>query len=50
MFTKNWEVYFYYVIKTLNKGPDLESPIPPIQRPSGMLPFKESLHGVQEVR
>ncbi len=28
--------YFYYVLKTLRSGPDLESPIPPIQRPAGM--------------
>ena len=28
--------YFYYVLKTLHSGPDLASPIPPIQRPSGM--------------
>jgi cytochrome d ubiquinol oxidase subunit I len=28
--------YFYYVLKTLRNGPDLESPIPPIQRPAGM--------------
>jgi cytochrome d ubiquinol oxidase subunit I len=27
--------YFYYVLKTLRSGPDLESPIPPIQRPVG---------------
>jgi len=28
--------YFYYVMKTLNRGPDLSSPIPPVQRPAGM--------------
>jgi cytochrome d ubiquinol oxidase subunit I len=28
--------YFYYVLKTLARGPDLASPIPPIQRPAGM--------------
>jgi cytochrome d ubiquinol oxidase subunit I len=28
--------YFYYVFKTLRSGPDLESPLPPIQRPAGM--------------
>jgi len=28
--------YFYYVLKTLDRGPDLSSPIPPIQRPAGM--------------
>jgi len=29
--------YFYYVFKTLGGGPDLKTPIPPIQRPAGML-------------
>jgi cytochrome d ubiquinol oxidase subunit I len=33
-------IYFYYVLKTLRRGPDLSSPIPPIQRPAGMQPFK----------
>jgi cytochrome d ubiquinol oxidase subunit I len=28
--------YFYYVLKTLDRGPDLSSPIPPVQRPAGM--------------
>jgi cytochrome d ubiquinol oxidase subunit I len=28
--------YFYYVLKTLETGPDMSSPIPPIQRPAGM--------------
>jgi cytochrome d ubiquinol oxidase subunit I len=28
--------YFYYVLKILRGGPDLSSPIPPIQRPAGM--------------
>jgi cytochrome bd ubiquinol oxidase subunit I len=28
--------YLYYVFKTLRHGPDLESPIPPIQIPAGM--------------
>jgi cytochrome d ubiquinol oxidase subunit I len=28
--------YFYYVLRTLRSGPDLESPIPPIQRPVSM--------------
>ena len=28
--------YFYYVFKTLRHGPDLETPIPPIQIPAGM--------------
>jgi cytochrome d ubiquinol oxidase subunit I len=29
-------IYFYYILKTLRLGPDLSSPIPPIQRPAGM--------------
>ena len=28
--------YLYYVLKTLRLGPDVSSPIPPIQRPAGM--------------
>ena len=24
--------YFYYTLQTLHKGPDMESPIPPVQR------------------
>jgi cytochrome bd ubiquinol oxidase subunit I len=28
--------YFYYVLRTLNRGPDLSSPIPVIQRPAGI--------------
>jgi cytochrome d ubiquinol oxidase subunit I len=28
--------YFYYVLKTLNRGPDLTSPIPPIHLPAGV--------------
>jgi cytochrome bd ubiquinol oxidase subunit I len=28
--------YFYYTLKTLERGPDLESPIPPIQRPADL--------------
>jgi cytochrome d ubiquinol oxidase subunit I len=28
--------YFYYVLRTLRIGPDLESPIPTIQRLAGM--------------
>jgi cytochrome d ubiquinol oxidase subunit I len=33
--------YFYYLLKTLAQGPDVSSPIPPIQRPAGMQPFRE---------
>lgn len=28
--------YFWYVIRTLRAGPDMKSPIPPLQRPAGM--------------
>jgi cytochrome d ubiquinol oxidase subunit I len=33
-------IYFYYILKTLRVGPDLDSPIPPLQRPAGMQPLK----------
>jgi cytochrome d ubiquinol oxidase subunit I len=33
--------YFYYVLKTLLNGPDLSSPIPPIQRLAGMKAIRE---------
>ena len=33
--------YFYYVLKTLNRGPDLSSPIPPVQRPAGMIALEK---------
>jgi cytochrome d ubiquinol oxidase subunit I len=29
-------IYFFYILKTLHRGVDLASPIPPIQRPVGM--------------
>ena len=32
--------YFYYILKTLARGPDLASPIPPVQRPAGMKSFQ----------
>ncbi len=32
--------YFHYVIKTLRRGPDLESPIPQVQIPAGMIPLR----------
>lgn len=32
--------YFRYVIKTLRRGPDLESPIPSVQIPAGMIPLR----------
>ncbi len=28
--------YFYYILKALRLGPDVSSPVPPIQRPAGM--------------
>jgi cytochrome d ubiquinol oxidase subunit I len=34
--------YFFYGLKTLWRGPDLDSPIPPIQRPGGMRPLQET--------
>ncbi|GBC62470.1 cytochrome ubiquinol oxidase subunit I [Desulfonema ishimotonii] len=35
--------YFYYILKILKNGPDLDSPIPPVQRPSGMRPTEDAL-------
>lgn len=43
--------YFWYILRTLRAGPDLRSPIPPLQRPAGMKPlvasedFGEAGHG-----
>jgi cytochrome d ubiquinol oxidase subunit I len=37
--------YFYYILRILRNGPDLESPIPSIQRPSGMRPLDDALKG-----
>jgi len=34
--------YFYYVLKTLRIGPDMSSPIPPIQLPAGMEALQET--------
>jgi cytochrome d ubiquinol oxidase subunit I len=33
--------YLYYILKTIRRGPDLSSPIPPVQKPSGMKPLRE---------
>ena len=38
-------VYFFYILKTLRRGVDLLSPIPPIQRPIGMRPLKDERKG-----
>jgi cytochrome d ubiquinol oxidase subunit I len=37
--------YLYYVFKTLRTGPDLDSPIPPIQRLAGMQPLQDGRTG-----
>jgi cytochrome d ubiquinol oxidase subunit I len=34
-------IYFFYILKTLHRGPDLSSPIPPIQRMAGMQPLED---------
>ncbi len=34
--------YFYYILKALKTGPDMVSPIPPIQRLAGMQTLQES--------
>jgi cytochrome d ubiquinol oxidase subunit I len=33
--------YFYYVLTTLRRGPDLSSPVPPVQLSADMRPFRE---------
>ncbi len=38
--------YFYYTIRTLKRGPDMESPIPPIQRMAGTRPLQSEKGGV----
>jgi cytochrome d ubiquinol oxidase subunit I len=35
--------YFYYVLTTLRRGPDLSSPVPRVQRSTGMRPFREGI-------
>ena len=37
--------YLYYILKTLRLGPDVLSPIPPLQRLAGMQPFQGSETG-----
>lgn len=39
--------YLYYVLKTIRRGPDLSSPIPPVQRLAGMKPLQEIKGGVE---
>jgi len=34
--------YFYYILKALRLGPDVSSPIPPLQRTAGMRPLQEN--------
>jgi cytochrome d ubiquinol oxidase subunit I len=41
--------YFYYMLTTLRRGPDLTSPIPPVQRPTGMRPRAEAV-GTMEAK
>ncbi len=42
--------YLYYVFKTLRTGPDLDSPIPPIQRLAGMQPLQDGGMGDTGIR
>jgi cytochrome d ubiquinol oxidase subunit I len=37
--------YLYYILKAMRRGPDLSSPIPPIQRPAGMRVLKQASSG-----
>jgi cytochrome d ubiquinol oxidase subunit I len=41
--------YFYYMLTTLRRGPDLTSSIPPVQRPMGMRPRAETV-GTREAK
>ncbi|MFH0725396.1 MAG: cytochrome ubiquinol oxidase subunit I [Pseudomonadota bacterium] len=41
--------YFYYILKILRLGPDLESPMPALQLPAGMKTLKSEM-GTKEVR
>ena len=41
--------YFYYILKILRLGPDLESPLPSLQLPAGMKTLKSEM-GTKEVR
>lgn len=35
--------YMFYTLKTLQRGPDMESPLPPLQRPAGMRPLQDAI-------
>jgi hypothetical protein len=37
--------YFFYVFNTLRTGPDLATPIPPIQRLAGVRPLQKEERG-----
>src|SRR5208337_1103891 len=34
-------IYSFYIVKMIGRGPDVSSPIPPVQLPAGMMPLKE---------
>jgi len=37
--------YFYYTLKILRQGPDLDSPVPPVQLATGMQPHAQPITG-----
>ena len=37
--------YFYYILKTLRLGPDVSSPIPPVQKSAGMKALQQGKDG-----
>ena len=39
--------YFYYILVALRRGPDIASPIPPLQRPAGMKFLKATKAGTE---
>jgi cytochrome d ubiquinol oxidase subunit I len=34
-------IYSFYIVKMIRRGPDVSSPIPPVQLPAGMMPLNE---------
>ncbi len=38
--------YLFYTLRILRNGPDMDSPIPPLQRPSGMRPVDDAMKEV----
>lgn len=41
--------YMFYTLKTLQRGPDMQSPLPALQRPAGMRPLKDAISSKEVV-